>query len=393
MNKWESVISGMGRGTSAAPVKRSISTVRERGSGVVTPATSPSRANAWDDLINEDLKPKRAAGGGGGGGGVGDPKTDERYSGFLGPVRQKLDEDGISDKMPYGLGMHNAPKPEAIENTALTIQQKAETEEENTLAGWNSALTQGRGATTVRQLTNEEWAALTPEQQQGVISNFALYQASLKDRTGASAVEKDEHYDKDVKELFGTDRSSEVIAPETVRVLADLGFKHDQLDLDQILNGNAIASYEDILGQTQGGAADGRRQVFESLAQAELYDTSSIQEALKAGQSLLDSLRNADNASSIVVAGKLNGEASHLTGEEDRTFLSDLALGMANREMFARYQSDPDINTRMTQQIQQANEMYGPQAVSDYFVNTVHTFDNHSAYMTPEEFAANWMGN
>src|SRR5690606_39170007 len=75
------------------------------------------------------------------------------------------------------------------------------------------------------QLTDQQWNAMSREQQQGVIANYALYEAGLADAELDTdldtALQEDPTYLDRVNALFGEGGGSDSYAPNTVRLLEE----------------------------------------------------------------------------------------------------------------------------------------------------------------------------
>lgn len=249
-----------------------------------------------------------------------------------------------------------------------------------------------RGEVTVRELTTDEWNALTPDQQQGVLSSWALYQASLEDQALAeTAPEREEGYDEAVNAIFSEQGGSDTYAPNTVRVLGELGYQNQSADLDNFIDQSALPTYEDILGQSLDNGSSARKDVYSALAGSTAFDNETITSALDRGQNLLDAIRVSGAVSDdFKMFSGVQSDYGDLT-EEDFGNLNTLLNNLSNREVFARISSDPELNQRLTDSINEANELYGSDIVSRYFMDSVKTFDNLTDYMSPEEFSQNWL--
>ncbi len=88
------------------------------------------------------------------------------------------------------------------------------------------------------RLTLDQYEALTPAQKAGVDFNTMLIQAREKDLNTDynPSPEQKKSYNTLVTEMLGEDNGSTTYAPETVKLLEQIGFKHDKADLDDILN-------------------------------------------------------------------------------------------------------------------------------------------------------------
>ncbi|QNN98089.1 hypothetical protein SEA_FEDE_41 [Microbacterium phage Fede] len=270
------------------------------------------------------------------------------------------------------------------------LQQAAQADQQNARDDWASSLG-GGGEIKVRELTNEEWAQLSPEQQRGVTASWALYQASLADQALDGGAEVEEGYDDTVASIFGADGGSDTYAPNTVRVLQELGFTNESADLDQFIDQSALPSFEDITGTSFDKGRETRQGIYSSLAGSQLFNSESITSSLDAGRSLLDALSVSGTVSDQFKT--LSGVTPDYSGLTDDDFnsLNTLLNNLSNREVFARIATDPELNQRLTDSIAEANSIYGPELVAKYFTDSVGTFDNTTDYMTPDEFRQYWM--
>lgn len=88
------------------------------------------------------------------------------------------------------------------------------------------------------RLTLDQYEALNPAQKARVDFNTMLIQAREKDLNTDynPSPEQKKSYNTLVTEMLGEDNGSTTYAPETVKLLEQIGFKHDKADLDDILN-------------------------------------------------------------------------------------------------------------------------------------------------------------
>ena len=239
--------------------------------------------------------------------------------------------------------------------------------------------------TDVRELTQDEWAVLTPEQQKGVISSWALYQAGLEDAAVDTA--KDEYFDKDVSALFGEEGGSDKYAPNTLRVLQELGYSNPQGDLDNFLDGTAIPTYEDILSTSSNKP---RQEIATALASSSAYNSEDIAASLSAGKDLLDSLRVSASTPELTKFGGVLNSAYSSLADDDLEYLSTLLGNMTHKPTFERMAQDPDLYDRITAGIAEVNAQYGEDTVAQYFRDNVKAFANPE-YMNMDEFMTYWM--
>ena len=359
-----------------------------------------SKFNFWDDLGAKLTQPS---------GGIGDP---DFWSPIAGAAQRK--EDADNKREDVGLKPGDIPSNEQLRQLGAaddTVNIDGDLVPLNNSPQFNQQLIEqgaavdagdarvdlanafgDRGEVTVRELTTDEWNALTPEQQQGVLSSWALYQASLEDQALADAgAEREEGYDEAVNSIFSAQGGSDIYAPNTVRVLGELGYQNQSADLDNFIDQSALPTYEDILGQSLDNGSSARKDVYSALAGSTAFDNETITSALDRGQNLLDAIRVSGAVSDdFKMFSGVQSDYGDLT-EEDFGNLNTLLNNLSNREVFARISSDPELNQRLTDSINEANELYGSDIVSQYFMDSVKTFDNLTDYMSPEEFSQNWL--
>lgn len=265
--------------------------------------------------------------------------------------------------------------------TATPTDPAARVEKDDYLA----SLTQV--STTERELTPEEWSALTPEQQKGVISSWALYQASKEDAALEANAAKDEYFDTDVASLFGEDGGSDKYAPNTLRVLQELGYANQQGDIDNFLDGTAIPTYEDILAKSGNKP---RQEISTALSSSAAYNGEDIAASLSAGKDLLDSLRVSASTPELTRFGGVLNPAYSSLADTDLEDLSALLNNMTHKPTFERMTQDPELYERITSAINEVNSQYGEDTVAQYFRDNVSAFANPE-YMNENEFMQYWM--
>lgn len=102
----------------------------------------------------------------------------------------------------------------------------------------------------VRELTWDQYNALTPRARAAVDANTALVSAVRQDLAAGQNLEAaDDTYLQGVEALFGKQGGSDTYAPATMQALSQLGLGNTETgDLDQYLRGGALLT-EDDLGQ------------------------------------------------------------------------------------------------------------------------------------------------
>lgn len=245
----------------------------------------------------------------------------------------------------------------------------------------------------VRELSTDEWNALSPQKQQAVLANFALYQAAEADKkAAASADEADKSYLDTVSTIFGDKGGSDTYAPNTIRLLTELGYQDKTGDLDNFLNGQAVASISTI--QNDQGLTDrqGAGGVVDRLASSDVFKSPDLTASLESGAKLLDALRTTKSLSNEFMA--YAGTGPNLAGLSDLQ-LSDLNTtlnNMSNRGVWDLIQADPEANTSLRSDLDKLVQELGQDTVTSYFANQMSGFGGDDTYMSFDEFTKNWLG-
>jgi hypothetical protein len=245
------------------------------------------------------------------------------------------------------------------------------------------------GRRQVRQLTDQEWTALTPNQQRDVINSYALYQASEADRkAGSHDTGKIDYQDK-VSGIFGEQGGSDTYAPKTVALLNELGYKNDKGDLDQFLNGSAIPTYENITGEEQN---DARSAILQSLGDSDVYNNESLKSSLNGGASLINSLqRTSATPKDLLALGGIQSPSDNLsTADQDE--LDILVKNLGSRNVYSQAQSDPSLNQQLQAGIDEMVTKHGSDVVARYLRNRAQQFGDPVNFMSPDEFTKTWLG-
>ena len=241
----------------------------------------------------------------------------------------------------------------------------------------------------VRELTPDEWAALSPEQQQGVITNYALYEASLADKeAGLSAEEADQSYLDLVNDTFGSEGGSDTYAPNTMRLLSELGFSDEKGDLDYFLNGGAIASLEAVQGKPYAGEA-GAAEVFQTLSNSDVFKNEDLSAQLAAGQGMIDAIRNTGTLTNEFLAF---ADPSMAISPEDASELDVILKNMTNRGVWSQLQEDPSTGQILQEDLDAVTARLTPEVVSRYFTGQLKDWQGDQDYMSYDEFSQNWLG-
>jgi len=255
------------------------------------------------------------------------------------------------------------------------------------------------GARQVVELTDEQWAGLSPEQQKGVIANYALYQASLADQELAIRSNNKEEVESDygsrVNDLFGKEGGSDRYAPNTVRVLEELGYQTKRGDLDLFLNGSAIATYDDLLGKSPEKERAPRLEAFNELSGSKAFQNDQLTAMLESGSSLIDSIGAVDVFSDATKSlAKLPKPALSQLNDEQASTLDDVLTGMSDQLLWSRIQegSEPEKAARLQQMLSDVTNQVGEDTVTNYFLQRYDEQpEARPGFMSREEFINNWI--
>ena len=147
-----------------------------------------------------------------------------------------------------------------------------------------------------KELTRDEYFALSPRQRDAIDYNTALVAAVEADQALAGT-EMDDDYKGRVDSLFGKDGGSDVYAPNTVAFLESIGYQGTKSnDLDNFLNLQAGITDIDLENLAKDDFKPEKDDVRGDFA---LNMVSTVQpvitETLRNGQTLLDSFRASSN--------------------------------------------------------------------------------------------------
>ena len=157
------------------------------------------------------------------------------------------------------------------------------------------------GAGEVKQMTQEQYDALSDKERAAVDFNSMLVKAVRRDTKMADTYnpspDEKTTYDAAINRIFGEDGGSEIIAPETVAVLNQIGFEDKTADLDDFLNLTAAINQKDLKDLKQvAGPTIGESQMNSvelnnySLNETLATSTLQMEEALVRGNQLLSDI-------------------------------------------------------------------------------------------------------
>jgi len=221
------------------------------------------------------------------------------------------------------------------------------------------------------ELTDQQWNALSPETQRGVLAQQMIYAAAMEDRKARQRLsDMDEaevaSYLDAVEQIFGAGGGSETYAPNTIRVLQELGYQgnREKSDLDLFLNGQAYANTGAVLS---GNLAGPQADLFAQLADAPAFENPELTAALDRGAALIQA---------VAQSGTFSNEVADVTGiqtaaqklPQDRLEgLDNILVGMADPGVWNTINSDAQANAEFQQILAGATEGLDPILVADYF--------------------------
>ena len=234
-----------------------------------------------------------------------------RYS----PARSTLADNGRSFyqnplQTPDGLYAITAPQREKQQEeffrqnpkaaqTQLRAQDDAKkkaTEEENARASRSRDRDSAFGSkVNVKQLSWDEYDALTPQERAAVDFNGALFDASEKDQA-AGLKGSDDDYTQALRKVFGGNASADTYAPNTLALLDEIGYSDMGGSIDNFLKQGAAISTDDfaklqgtgVLSKEAQDSADYRTRYVRDVANR---TNTTLNDLLSKGQSLLQGMQ------------------------------------------------------------------------------------------------------
>ena len=257
-------------------------------------------------------------------------------------------------------------------------------------------------ARPVTKLTQEQWATLTPEKQQQILTNAALYKAALADEANARTP-GDEAYNDAAANVFANGLDKGLNAPTVVQTLTDLGYANGKspTDLNQIMSGDLFLTTDDVL-DTPNTA---KQTFYDNASSSTLFDGIVIEESLAKGRSLIEALLGTsidpqtgsimDNATTrlLKTAGVYNVGGIETADDQTRELVADLVNHMADRVFLDEMEADPDLKNEFMASLGEVRNTFGDNAFSQYVNSKIGTFNNTDYFLTPEEFRQRWMVN
>jgi len=246
----------------------------------------------------------------------------------------------------------------------------------------------GTSVNGTQQLNEQQWNALSPEQQRGVVANYALWQAVQADKKlgqNVGDVEDAAGYNEAVATIFGEKGGSDIYAPNTLKVLQDLQYSDAETgDLDHFLSGSAISSYDEILNNRQNARAD----VFAKLAASPVYENENLVGALDRGATLLSAIKQTQVFQPEVAALAGVQSAIDAVPEDRRAGLDNLLKGMADPGVYQTISTDATRNAEFKQIMDNATAGLDPVIVANYFKERYGTL---TGAMPQQQFEEYWL--
>lgn len=236
--------------------------------------------------------------------------------------------------------------------------------------------------TEIKELSWDEYDALSPRQRAAIDANTALYGAASSDRENRSTANVDQSYQDDVVALFGEARSRAYSAPETVRVLQELGMK-PMGDLNDYLSLGALATTDDVAKLGTGEkSSDPRALNARALSRSAM---PRLAEALASGQSLLQRVRGEEPSAAFNPLSEQNQALTSLFDFLSRTDVQQPATDAEVGEWVQGLSMEfPDLS---------------PEKIYDYFDARLRESDyaekalgENGTYMTTEQFRKRYFG-
>ena len=252
-----------------------------------------------------------------------------------------------------------------------------------------------RGPVEIKQLSWEEYDALSPKQRAAVDFNGALYNATNADKQaqlkGADDPNVRGSYDKALEKTFGSrDRGSDTYAPNTLALLSTLGLNDKGGDLDEWLNMGGAATAGDLesvgvgmsvlTSEAQNALPLGQRTAF----QLSNLTSNRLNDVLAKGQNLLSASAQQATAWGAVNADQLSSASSAFTsGDQKAQDFSDLFDSAISTNV--GYTTDANgnatLNTNARNLVVSSLEEYNydPNEFRDYMIARLRNYQQQDA--------------
>lgn len=249
------------------------------------------------------------------------------------------------------------------------------------------------GGFQVKQLTMDEWNALSGDQRAAVTANWALYNARGQDQS-AKAEDVDEGtYRASAAKIFGTeDGRSKKVAPNVLSVLSEFGYKDDAGDVDDFLDGSAVTDYSSIQSGEFRTAKTGSSNILQRLVDSEVFKAPEIRATLDRGDALLATLRDTSILSGNVkkLSGIGGDDPLKALSQQDAQELDEVLIGMQSREVYNRIQNEPETNQRLQSDIDLMKQKYGEETFSKLLRSRIGNYAGDEFMMSADEFFSTW---
>ena len=255
-----------------------------------------------------------------------------------------------------------------------------------------------RGPVEVKQLSWEEYDALSPKQRAAVDFNGALYNATNADKQAQLKGSDDPNvrgsYNAALAKTFGSqDSGSDTYAPNTLALLSTLGLNDEGGDLDEWLDMGGAVTAGDLESAGVGmGVLTPEAQSALPLGQRTAFQLSNrtsnrLNDVLAKGQNLLSASAQQATAWGAVNADQLSSASSAFTsGDQKAQDFSDLFDSAISTNV--GYTTDangnatlnPDARNLVASSLEEYN--YDPNEFRDYMIARLRNYQQQDA-LTP----------
>jgi len=252
------------------------------------------------------------------------------------------------------------------------------------------------GFRIVREVPQAEWNAMSPEQQRAITANWALYQATLADKEIEQKENPAEDYQQAFSSVFGknVNQQSKSYAPNTVKLLNELGYSSEDVNLDSFLDGSALSSYQDILGREPVGyTSQVRTSVRNALGGADFWTAPELQKSLEAGQSLIQAMRSSGTASSSFL-GYIDPiqDYDSMIPADRKERIDKILWGMASKGVYQRIQQEPELKQALHDELDELTSNVDPNVLANYWLKNYEAIlGGGEEFMSPQDFERIWI--
>lgn len=317
-----------------------------------------------------------------------------RTWGVAQPSQAPLRNDVVNGTRVFALGAprQTAPddSPTALDALEAVRRKRQEELDAASRQDEQDHRDQLRGPVEVKQLSWEEYDALSPQQRAVVDFNGALYNATNADKQaklkGADDPNVRGSYDQAVAKTFGKgDRGSDTYAPNTMALLSTLGLNDEGGDLDEWLGMGGAVTAGDLETAGEGiGVLTPQAQAVLPLGrrtalQLSDHTGSRLSEVLARGQNLLAASAQQATAWGSTDATRLASSNPAFTGNDQKSQdfagLFDLAV---SPDVGYTYDADGKASLNQDARNQVASSLeqydYDPNEFRDYMVARLRNY-------------------